>query len=91
VTMLVTIRGIVTVETLPVHASMSRISDKTEGPKAKCEIRGPLNRALTIWLSLHSNSGSGDDRRRGRSRKKGQGRTLSAGSHEIVIRSGTSG
>ena len=90
--MLVMIRGIVAVETLPVDASMSRISDRTkEGRKAKCEKRGTLSRGLTIWLSLHSNSGSGDDGRRGRSREEGQSRTLNAGSHEIVIRSGASG
>jgi hypothetical protein len=44
VMMLVTIRGIVTVETLPVHASMSKISDKTkERPKGKCKKRRLLS------------------------------------------------
>ena len=44
VTMVVMIAGTVTVETAPVHASMSQVSDKTkEGHKAKSKIRRLLS------------------------------------------------
>ena len=43
-----------------------------------------VTRALTIWLSLYNNSGSGDDCSRGHSRKKSQSRSRYADSHEIV-------
>jgi hypothetical protein len=39
VTTVVMIRGTVSVETAPVHASMSQVSDKTEKHKAKSKIR----------------------------------------------------
>jgi hypothetical protein len=43
-----------------------------------------ITRTLTIWLSLRSNGGGGDDCCRDHSPKQGQSRSRIAGSHGIV-------
>lgn len=82
--MLVTITGTVSEETLPVDVSIRQVSEKKHGNAMQGmgeESQYKFTRALTIWLSLHGNSGGGDDCRRSDSRKEGQSRTRNADSH----------